>query len=220
MTGHEPAPYEPASVADRAFSRVLDMLVMGVLGFCTLPVVVAAVALLLSVADTSEPPSGVTFLFYTMLLAPMLLYEIVYVSRRGYTIGKGPTVQVFCWKYFNNSDNDNKYPDMWQSFIRWAVPNVGALAVAFTAVIGVLHWYPVPTDASVRVAYSSAVAVWVAVYLSSMLDKNGRGWHDKAAGTIVVKTTRLDHISTPRTPKTQTEISTSPTTATGSGAGV
>ena len=36
------------------------------------------------------------------------------------------------------------------------------------------------------ISVGAGVVTWAAVYASSLFDKNGRGWHDKAAGTIVV----------------------------------
>ena len=41
-----------------------------------------------------------------------------------------------------------------------------------------------PTDGG-YVGAGAGVAAWAVVYASSLFDNNGRGWHDKAAGTIV-----------------------------------
>ncbi len=40
------------------------------------------------------------------------------------------------------------------------------------------------------VGVAAGVAAWVLVYASSLFDSHGRGWHDKAAGTIVIQALR------------------------------
>ena len=40
--------------------------------------------------------------------------------------------------------------------------------------------------AGLAVAAPGGLALWLLVHVSSFWDDNGRGWHDKAAGTVVI----------------------------------
>ena len=63
-------------------------------------------------------------------------------------------------------------------FIRWAIPMsplVAGLVVYLTA-YEVLSGYPL----------LGGFGVWLLIYFSSAWGRHNRGWHDKAAGTIVV----------------------------------
>lgn len=185
-SGTEPASYELAGLGERASCRIVDTVIMAVIEFAVL--VPATLFLGFLLFSSGEANAGlVTIALFGVAAAsiPAVRYEVASVSRRGYTFAKGPTVRVIRWDAYNNPTDDNKHPDMWHSFIRWATPNGAALTAMIVAAIGVLLLHP--TNSSVLVVYSSGPVVWTTVYLSSLFDENKRGWHDKAAGTVVVK---------------------------------
>ena len=169
-TVEEPQPqteaYDLADFGERALARIVDTAVMAVLGL-----LMSGIAFRVAVALGVFDDVGAYFLVFMVLtllgLIPVACYEAMFTSRRGYTPGKGPTVQVIRWEEYLNPTGVDRYPDMFFSVIRCAVPGVFLLVALFTGGLGLL--------------------LWAAVYLSARFDKDGRGWHDKAAGTIVVK---------------------------------
>ena len=93
------------------------------------------------------------------------VYEIGLTATRGQTLGKmAATTQVL-------HHSGIRLPTWPESFVRWlvpAVPNIVALAVV-SAVMDVVF------------------AAWtVAVYLPILRAADRRGWHDRAAGTVVI----------------------------------
>lgn len=92
-------------------------------------------------------------------LAIAVSYEVVFIAWRGQTIGKW-VVGVRVARYA-----DGKKPTFSQSSLRSLLP------ACFLAI-------PVPViDTG-----------WLVVFLSSLYHPLRRGWHDKAGGTIVVRT--------------------------------
>ena len=71
----------------------------------------------------------------------------------------------------------------------WAVPHGAGI---FTGVAAGLVVAPTVGEYGVLVGAGGWLAVSAAVYMSSLLDTNSRGWHDKAAGTIVVSESAAD----------------------------
>ena len=67
----------------------------------------------------------------------------------------------------------------------WAVPHIVGVSVAVAAAM-----VSFPMIASFRTIFfisaGAGLAAWLLVYASSLFDSDGRGWHDKAAGTVVV----------------------------------
>lgn len=101
-----------------------------------------------------------------------LLYEVIPTSRRGRTIGK-----LIVRTTVIRSD-DGSLPGLGASFIRWltaALPTT-AFAVFATGLV--------PSGRVVAFAWG---LFSVAVCMSAIRDGNRRGWHDKAAGTLVAK---------------------------------
>ena len=86
-----------------------------------------------------------------------LLYEIVLTAKRGQTLGKMATGVQVV-----RSDNGG-LPGWGKSAGRWAVPSL----VGFIPIIG---WI-----------------IFLLCYVSLVWDRSRQGWHDKAAGTFVVK---------------------------------
>lgn len=161
--------YEPAALWDRAFARIIDVVLMAGLGFGMM-IIVGIVSLPLfleggfnlfekddGISGGSAVFLGLAVLIFWSVPVVLCLYEVVYTSRRGYTPGKGPTVQVIRWEEYLNPTGVDRYPKMFHSFLRWAV----------------LH------------------CLFPLVVVSVLFGKDRRGWHDKLAGTVVVDGT--DH---------------------------
>ena len=122
-------------------------------------------------------------LFLLVALTAVAGYEVMAVSRRGQTLGKNIAgIRVQCDDQAALA-GDLQPPDFRQCAGRWAISHgIGVLVAIVAALVAV----PRIKDYGGYVGVAAGVAVWAAVYASSLLDKNGRGWHDKAAGTIVV----------------------------------
>ena len=71
--------------------------------------------------------------------------------------------------------------------MRWVIPAICGVVLGTGLGLAL-------ADTGRGVGLLAPIAMWTLVYLSSFLD-NGlgrRGWHDKAAGTIVIKVPRPD----------------------------
>ncbi len=85
-------------------------------------------------------------------------YEVVLIAVRGQTLGKMLVSIKVIRADFGG------VPGAGKSVIRWIIP----VAASWVPFIGFL--------------------VSLLVYISLLWDSNRQGWHDKAAGTLVVKT--------------------------------
>ena len=193
-TDPQPEPYELANFGDRAFARMIDAFVMAAFGFVMMCAIGIIGVLSASSVDNFDDLGTALYVPGLMLVPASLLavrYEVAYTSRRGYSSGKGPTVQVILWEEYQNPTGVNKYPDMYHSFIRWLIPH-GVLIAGL--VISMRLWYLADQgpDAMNPLLFLLGPVGWVLMYLTTLLDKNRRGWNDKAAGTIVVKAPRPD----------------------------
>lgn len=152
---------ELASPGARLGARILDAVIM---------VVVIGVLFLLGVAALLTPSSGdpviddeatislAVFVSFVALAAVVgLLYEVVMIAVRGQTLGKMMTSIKVV-----RADN-GLGPGWGKSIGRWIIPTV----LAFIPAVGWL--------------------LSLLVYLSLLWDSARQGWHDKAAGTLVVK---------------------------------
>ena len=121
-------------------------------------VIVVLVAL---VAERSGVGVGLVegvFLAALLIVLASLLYDPLFIAVRGQTVGKKATGIRVV-----RADN-GELPTLGRSFARWALP--GAL-----------------------LAIPGAGYVLASLCFSSLLrDASRRGWHDKVAGTVVVKT--------------------------------
>ena len=121
------------------------------------------------------------------MLAGWVLYEPVTVAWRGQTLGKAicgvKTVRIA----------DGETPHLGQTFVRWVIPAAVGVVLSSGAVRILLSDGQIPDSGAGRgFGLLAVIIMWTPVYLSSFLD-NGvgrRGWHDKAAGTVVVKVPR------------------------------
>ena len=121
--------------------------------------------------------------FMPFALIPIAYYEVAATARRGQTFGKRSMgLEVVRWdKEAASPDRGSGSPGAWRSTVRWAVPHGSGVVAAVVA-------GTVPTNSGhgAIVGACAWLVVSSAMYLPSLLDANGRGWHDKAAGTVVV----------------------------------
>ena len=114
-----------------------------------------------------------------MSLLPIMLYEVALTARSGRTFGKD-ALSIMVVRH-----DDGQLPTAEAAFVRWIVP-AGA-SVAGAVVVAMI---PVPEPQGlvdlVGPAAAGGFVAWLLVYASSMWDADRRGWHDKAAGTVVV----------------------------------
>ena len=187
----EPTPVQQAGFWHRAVARAIDMLVTAVLA-SVLSMVAGAIAIFMTAGslESMDP-------FYTafgLLLVPVLVvvarYEVVYVARRGQTFGMGLAgIRVVRYEDPGAPSGESRLCDLRRSILRWAIPHGAGLLVGFVALqaaIPRIKYY------GGYVGVGAGVVAWALVFASSLFGADGRGWHDKAAGTIVVQAPRQD----------------------------
>ena len=131
-------------------------------------------------------------MLWLLLLVPASIpayrFEVASTARSGQTWGKGlAEICVVRWDGETAAVSDQAPLERWRFGARWAIPHVTGIVAAVVAGIVVL---PGQDAGDFWGAVAGAAAVpWALVYASSLWDKNRRGWHDKAAGTIVVPAT-------------------------------
>ena len=186
-----PAPVQQAGFWRRAAARAIDMLTTA--GIAIAWMMVATVIAALMTAGSFWDDLGPFYTVFGLLCVPMLVvvarYEAAYVARRGQTFGKGLAgIRVVCWDAEQGSASDPlRPPDLFGSVVRWAIPHGSGLLVGVVASMVAL---PRIKDFGGYVGAGAGVAMWALVYASSLFDKNGRGWHDKAAGTVITDAPR------------------------------
>ncbi|KAA0233605.1 MAG: hypothetical protein JJLCMIEE_03477 [Acidimicrobiales bacterium] len=150
-----------AGIGARAGARILDFLLA-----LYLPAVVAGFILLdVEKVGSGEKEEvsrivGPLWLVIIVSFAVYLVYDSVLTSTRGQTVGK----MLFSLKVV--SYDDGYVPTPSRSLLRFIVPNF-ALVIGLSLISG---------------------GVALIVYLSALGDGLYRGWHDKAARTIVLRT--------------------------------
>ena len=204
MNTPAPKPQQPAGLSKRTIARVVDGLIMASIGFVTMIVCGTALTVLTRpTLDESLDGFLVTLAFLLVLAsAAAACYEVFPTTRRGQTFGKrGVGVQVVRCDKQGAPTGNIQPPDLRQSVERWAIPHgIGTLV----AIVSLLVATPRIGGYGLLVGAGAAAAAWAVVYASSLFDKNGRGWHDKAAGTIVVgvnETERLESGDPGRSPR-------------------
>ena len=176
-----------AGLVRRAAARLIDVLCM--LMLCALSWLAAGIALaILVVVGQIDPVFGTegaslaVFLAVSMVVLAVVSvyrYEAVATARRGQTFGKQAfSIAVVSYPYRGEQGFSRR-----RSRTRWTVPHgafivAGAAGMASVAVLGA--W-------GLVVGAGAAAAGWTAVYASALLDDDRRGWHDKRAGTAVVR---------------------------------
>jgi len=157
----------PASWGLRAMARIIDFVVVSFpFGFLTAAAGVKFVQKGPDKGDLIGPG-------WTLLLFPLffMAYEVVLISRFGQTLGKWVCqIKVVDWE-------TGELPTVSESITRAVVPGIFLLAgtaapLIGISIIGFLQFAP------------------IVIYLSSLGDRIYRGWHDKAATTIVLAAPR------------------------------
>ena len=187
------APSELASIGSRVAARALDTALKAIAAIGA--VVIVALALWewliegFSLWGDSEPfpASGVWALIAAgVILVAIPIYEIAMVAVRGQTIGKRvANIKVVCL----HSDS----PPGWGRAIgRWFLPVAAfwsaALFLSLLSTILQLASVGPPVGLVLgRVTQLLAAGLWLAVRLSAIWGPDRRGWHDRLAGTRVVK---------------------------------
>jgi uncharacterized RDD family membrane protein YckC len=121
---------------------------------------VPAFLLVLSTSEIDEARRTVRTPLWAQLVATGIaaVYEVVLIRQRGQTVGKRALgIEVV-------RETDGKHPDWTASIMRYLLPVLPALI----PVPGLFLLSPV-------------------IYLVAIADPLRRGWHDRAAGTIVIK---------------------------------
>ena len=180
--------WQLAGLKRRAAARAIDAVVSIVLAFVA---VMAAGVLALAVSLSVDGWSGDrdTFwlaLFIVLALVPVAGSEVAATARRGQTFGKRRMgLRVVVW------DEDMAAPaggddgvDARCSVERWAVPHGGGLLAGVVA--GAVA-APKVGAYGLLVGADTWLVVSAVIYVSALGDAHGRGWHDKAAGTVVVE---------------------------------
>ena len=119
---------------------------------------VAGVLSLVIVNPSDDPGFGTTLFLATIFFAIAGIYETAMVAWRGQTLGK----LLMGTRIVRRSDGDT--PIVTEAAVRFAVPTLPL----YVPYIGQF--------------------VWVGVYLSAIPNARKQGFHDKAAGTLVVRT--------------------------------
>lgn len=152
---------ELASAGARLGARIIDIVIMAVVMILLLIIGVMALFGLDSgnSGTDDETTVGVAFFFGIAGVAAAigLLYEVVLIATRGQTLGKMMTSVKVV------RADDGSVPGWGKSIGRWIIPAV----LGFVPAVGWL--------------------LSLLVYLSLLWDSARQGWHDKAAGTLVIK---------------------------------
>jgi uncharacterized RDD family membrane protein YckC len=156
-------PGAPASWGKRAGARLVDILLI------SLPSLFLAQALGVEVV-TRDGTTEVTGSRWPLFIFPVafIAYETFFIAWRGNTLGKYAfRAKVVAWER-------GDLPTYQESAIRALLP--GIFLIIATAGTGS--------------ALALVIVVPVVIYLSSVFNRVYRGWHDKAADTIVLSAPR------------------------------
>ncbi len=188
-----------AGLGTRSAARAIDAVVTAVLaGAAVLAVMLVLSPLLLAAlaqgfaqswgqSSASSGGSGVFGVATVLMIAAAAgvpaRYEALQVFRGRQTAGKQMAYLAVVAHPRDGSVGLTK-AGCW---VRWAVPH-GALAAGAAVGWGIgSKW-----DSGLIGAAATGMAAWTAVYASVLLDGERRGWHDRAAGTVVIAEPRDD----------------------------
>ena len=188
MTEHQG--HKPAGLWRRAAARFVDASAMAVIEFVMILVATAVAFLVAQPGMVSDENWGVYYVAFALLLVPAsipaYLFEVGSTVRSGQTWGKRlADIRVVRWDGEAAAAGDQGSLAHRRIAARWAIPHGAGTVAAVVAVIVVL---PGAQDGveSGWVLMGAFAVPWALVYASSLWDNNGRGWHDKAAGTVVI----------------------------------
>ena len=159
-----------ASFGDRIISRTLDPVLWVLFALAVLTItVIEGVAREFGGGYDEDEAMKLAIGVSVGLFVTICMYEVFATQAWGRTLGKRLShLRVI---RFDNG----LVPDPGQAVARGSVLCAsGLIGSVAAAIVGV----PLPM--------LGGIALSLLMLMSSLLDKNGRGWHDKAAGTIVV----------------------------------
>ena len=193
-----------AGLVRRAAARAVDTLFMLVAYALTLVAVgvLLTLGVLINVAREVDPYWGAStgdfVVLYLALWLPLALmavyrYEAVSTARCGQTFGKRLTY-ICVVRYRDGAGIVTELPDLNSIRLRWAISHAAVSAAAVMLAV----WVYVVNEVELIERegwlmllglWSFAAVAWAACYVSALCNRERRGWHDKAAGTIVVRAT-------------------------------
>ena len=191
--GENTGAWQLADARRRAAARAIDAVVTVVLALAAVMVAGLAAAFvtlyMYGFSGSDGALYGWLILFALFALIPVARFEVAAIARRGQTLGKRTMgLRVVVW------DEKTAAPaggaegvGTRRSIERWAVPHGAGLLAGVVAGVAAAPWigaYGLLVGADVWLVVSAVI------YVSALGDPHGRGWHDKAAGTIVIKTPR------------------------------
>ena len=180
--------WQLASPKRRAAARAVDAAVTIVLAFVAV-MLLAITAGIVSLSVDGFGGDSDTIVVWVILLLPLALvlvarYEVAATARRGQAFGKDLAgIRVVRYEDLDAPVGDRRLCDLQQCILRWAIPHLAGVVVGVLAGVVSGPWFG---DWAVLVGVDAGLAAWMLVYASSLWDPCGRGWHDKAAGTVVV----------------------------------
>ena len=195
---------QPAGLWRRATARAIDTLCMLILYALTLAAVgfvlaLAALPIAVGGGDVTGKVLGGGFWLLLVLLwvasawMAVRRYEAESTLRCGQTLGKR-LMGICVVRCLDTGGIVAEPPERSSSLLRWAIPHaaVSAAAVLLGVVLYVVDQAGLTDrDGLLLLLGLSALAAlaWAACYVSALWGKDRRGWHDKAAGTVVVRAT-------------------------------
>ncbi len=182
---HPPNP-QPAGLTARLAAKLIDTSITAIIAFTAeINFRVFTLTLYGDENYTAAWAYGAASLFAAVLLFEVAL--IVNTARKGTTPGR----RLLRIKVVARSGSGT--PSPLGAITRWALP----LVVAAPLVDAFIRDIPERANDQTSAAMSGriwwlwvAVGWWLLVHASALWDSQRRGWHDKAAGTIVIKAPR------------------------------
>ena len=190
---HPPTP-QPAGLPARLAAKLIDLTITAAIAFCAF-VTAGILQLHFGESDTLaiEPLTDrEAYLSITPLLA-VPAYQVAVIVMMAWK-GKTPGKKLLGAQVVARSGS--RPPAAFKSIVRWAVPMaavaplVDAIARDFPEFAYLPSMDELPTLSGRLWWIWVAVGWWLLVHASTLWDRQRRGWHDKAAGTIVIKAAR------------------------------
>ena len=178
---------ELASLGARLAAKLIDLTITAAIAFVALIFFALATLTLFEHLFELREYSDAEAYGRASLFVGVLLFEAAMIATtvwRGKTLGKMLLgIQVIAY-------SDSLMPSVLRAIIRWALP----LAATAPLVDAFIRDIPELANNKEAAALSGrvwwlwvALGWWLLVHASALWDSNRRGWHDKAADTIVIK---------------------------------
>ncbi len=182
---HPPNP-QPAGLTARLTAKLIDTAITAIIAFIALAFFEFAT---FSILITRYYADAEAYRFASPFLG-VVVYELAMITA---TAWKGRTPGKKLLKIQVTSHDSSRPPIALRAIVRWALP----LAPTAPLIDGFIRDIPELVNNEHAAALSGrvwwmwvAVGWWLLVHASALWDSQRRGWHDKAAGTVVVKAPR------------------------------